>query len=133
MNLSPCHPWIALVLAVACGACADGRKSAGSVSGAWCDVGATTAAACAGDDVFYLELTQAGTTVTGSLCEGLGHDCVTVDNGSFFDNELTFDCTFTEGSVDATLTLAGDSRQLSGKLASTKCACDIPLTLHRLD
>ena len=36
--------------------------------------------------------------------------------------------------VDATLTLASDGGALlTGKYTSTKCTCDVPLTLHRLN
>jgi hypothetical protein len=34
--------------------------------------------------------------------------------------------------VDATLTLSADMQTLAGTYTSTKCSCDLPVTLHRL-
>jgi hypothetical protein len=90
------------------------------------------AAACVGDEPIYAEFAQAGTTVTGQSCERYMAGCYAIENGSFTGGTLTYDYTFSPDRVDASLTLSADGQALAGTYASTKCACDVPVTLHRL-
>lgn len=107
--------------------------STGDVSGAWCGIDVATASACVGDEVVYAELVQTGTTVTGRACEYYLAGCYTIENGAFTNGELVFDYVFAPDCVDASLTLASDGGTLTGKYTSTKCTCDLPVTLHRLN
>jgi len=45
---------------------------------------------------------------------------------------LTFFYTFGVNRVDARLTLSEDQQVLVGAYTSTKCVCDVPVTLHRV-
>jgi hypothetical protein len=64
--------WL-FVLSLALVACSAGNgdpADGGDVSGAWCGLPVTTAAACVGNnEPIYAEFAQAGTTVTGQSCE----------------------------------------------------------------
>jgi hypothetical protein len=127
--------WLAILPLMACLACSDGNgggSSGGDVSGAWCGLQVTTAAACVGDEVIYAEFAQAGTTVTGQSCEHYLTGCYAIENGSLTGGTLTYDYTFSPDRVDASLSLSSDGQTLAGTYASTKCSCDIPVTLHRL-
>ena len=55
-----------------------------------------------------------------------------IENGSLTGEALVFDYTFSPDRVDASLTLSADGQTLAGTYASTKCSCDVPVTLHRL-
>ena len=106
----------------------------GDVSGAWCGIDVATASACLGDSVVYAEFTQTGSTVTGQSCERYLTQCYPIENGAVTNGALVFDYLFTPYRVDATLTLTSDGGALlTGKYTSTKCTCDVPLTLHRLN
>jgi hypothetical protein len=108
--------------------------SNGDVSGAWCGIDVATASACVGDSVVYAEFAQTGSTVTGQSCEYYLADCFPIENGAVTNGALVFDYLFAPYRVDATLTLASDGGALlTGKYTSTKCSCDVPLTLHRLN
>jgi hypothetical protein len=117
-------------------ACSGGNGSAsgsGDVNGAWCGLQVTTAADCVGnDDAIYTEFAQSGSTVTGQSCEYYLAACYTIENGSLTGANLVFDYTFSPDRVDASLTLSADGQTLSGTYASTKCSCDVPVTLYRL-
>jgi hypothetical protein len=125
---------VALVL-TACLACSDGNggtQAGGDVSGAWCGLQVATAAECVGDEVVYAEFAQSGTTVTGQSCERYLTACYPIENGSVTGTMLAFDYTFSSDRVDAKLTLSSDGKTLTGTYTSTKCVCDVPVTLHRL-
>jgi len=105
----------------------------GDVSGAWCGIDVATASACVGDSVVYAEFAQSGSLVTGQSCEYYLADCFPIENGAVTNGQLVFDYLFAPYRVDATLTLASDGGALlTGKYTSTKCTCDVPVTLHRL-
>lgn len=126
---------LATCVLTACLACSDGNGGAsagGDVSGAWCGLQITTAAACVGDEVIYAEFAQSGTTVTGRSCEYYLAGCYAIENGSLTGEALVFDYTFSPDRVDASLTLSADGQTLAGTYASTKCSCEVPVTLHRL-
>jgi hypothetical protein len=127
---------LAILPAAACLTCSgsNGGASGGSaLTGAWCGLQVTTAADCVGNnDAIYAEFTQTGTTVTGQSCEYYLAGCYPIENGSLTGQALTFDYTFSPDRVDASLTLSADGQTLSGTYASTKCSCDVPVTLHRL-
>ena len=126
---------LATSVLAACLACSDGNGGAsggGDVSGAWCGLQVTTAAACVGDEVVYAEFAQSGTTVTGQSCEYYLAGCYTLENGSLTGEALVFDYTFSPDRVDASLILSADGQTLAGTYASTKCSCEVPVTLHRL-
>jgi hypothetical protein len=120
-------------VSLGCSSSPDVSSSAGDVTGAWCGIDVATASACVGDEVVYAELAQTGTAVTGRACEYYLAGCYTIENGAFTNGELVFDYVFAPDRVDATLTLASDGGTLTGKYTSTKCTCDLPVTLHRLN
>jgi hypothetical protein len=122
---------VLLVVGLACSA-GNGGAPGGDVSGAWCGLPVTTAEACVGDEVIYAELGQAGSTVTGQSCEYYLGACYPIENGSLMATTLVFDYTFSPDRVDASLILSADGQTLTGTYASTKCSCDVPVTLHRL-
>jgi hypothetical protein len=126
--------WPAVLLLAAGLACSEGNGGApgGDVSGAWCGLPVTTAEACVGDEPIYAELGQAGTTVTGQSCEYYLGGCYPIENGSLTGTRLVFDYEFSPDRVDASLTLSADTQTLTGTYASTKCSCDVPVTLPRL-
>lgn len=72
--------------------------------------------------------------MTGQSCESYlaGSGCYAIENGSFTGGALTYDYTFSPDRADASLTLSSDGQTLAGTYASTKCSCDVPVTLHRL-
>jgi hypothetical protein len=122
----------AVLLAAACGSTSPPAGQGGDVTGAWCGLEVTDAIACVGDEVVYAELAQVGTAVTGQSCERYMTGCYPLENGSLANGALAFHYTFSSGSVDAHLMLSADGRSLAGTYTSTKCACDVPVTLHRL-
>ena len=126
--------WLAVLLLAAGPACSDGNGAGprGDVSGAWCGLQVTTAEACVGDEPIYAELGQSGSTVTGQSCEYYVGGCYPIENGSLMGTTLVFDYTFSPDRVDASLTLSDDGQTLAGTYASTKCSCQVPVTLHRL-
>jgi hypothetical protein len=128
---------LAILPAAACLACSGGNgggSGGGYVTGAWCGLQVTTAAACLNstNDAIYAEFAQSGTTVTGQSCEYYLAGCYTIENGSLMGTNFVFDYTFSPYRVDANLTLSADGQTLPGTYASTKCSCDVPVTLHRL-
>jgi hypothetical protein len=122
---------LAVPALTACLACSGGDGGS-DVSGVWCGIQVTTAAECVGDEVIYAELAQSGKRVTGRSCVRYLTDCHDIQNGSLMGQALTFDYALSNDRVDAMLTLSADGEALSGTYASTKCACDVPATLHRL-
>ena len=106
--------------------------SSGNVSGAWCGLPVGTAAECVGDEVVYAEFAQAGIAVTGTACEYYRAGCYPLENGMLVGGHLTYRYTFTPDHVDADFTLATDGQSLTGAYTSTKCGCQIALTLHLL-
>ena len=127
--------WLAILPLVAWSGCGGGNGVApgASVTGAWCGLQVTAAADCTGDnEPIYAELAQSGTTVTGRSCEYYLAGCYAIENGSLTGTNLVFDYTFSPDRVDANLDLSADSQTLTGTYASTKCSCDVPVTLHRL-
>lgn len=129
--------WLALGcgLSLAIAGCSDGKATepAGEVSGHWCGAQVATAAECIGDEVIYLNLGESGDLVTGQACEAYAMGCEDVQAGRVTGSQFTFYYTFGTPSerVDGTFTLQ-DPATLSGSYRSTKCNCDIPVTLHRL-
>jgi hypothetical protein len=121
-----------LAMCLACSDGSGGSAGGGDVTGAWCGLDVTTAAACVGNEPIYAEFAQAGTTVTGQSCERYMAGCYAIENGSFVGEALSFDYTFSPDRVDASLILSADGQALAGTYASTKCSCDVPVTLHRL-
>ena len=127
-----------MVVAAACFGCSDGEP--GNVSGAWCGNDVATASACVGDDeVFYLELAQAGGVVTGDWCEAYNKDCLPIEDGTFTDGMFTFHALVeTTSTVTGLFTLSGDGERLAGKFALTANNSDdvvvsVRATLHRID
>jgi hypothetical protein len=92
----------------------------------------TDPTACVGDEVVFAQLTQAGAAVTGQSCEQYMTGCYPLETGSLVNGKLSFHYTFGANSVDAHLTLSADGATLDGAYTSTKCLCDVPVTLHRL-
>jgi len=90
--------------------CSDGSStnSAGAtadVTGSWCGKKVSAAADCSGDEVEYLELTQAVSgVVTGVSCEAFGKDCYDVQSGNYASGRLTYYYTFSSYRVDADFT-----------------------------
>jgi len=129
--------WMGLAAVVAAGlACSSDKTDvSGSVTGSWCGLDVATAAACVGDEALFLQLTQNGTTVTGTFCEDSAKtDCYTLQDGTLVGGTLTFGWDIPPSdTVDGSFTLASDGKTLVGSLYSTKCNCDVPATLHRLD
>lgn len=134
------RPWLSLVAAplllAACGGPA--ANPGGDVTGAWCGLEVADAPSCLGDEVVYAELTQSGggtgQAVTGMSCEyyNAGSGCYEIQGGAMTSRVLTFFYTFGVNRVDARLTLSDDQQVLAGAYTSTKCLCDIPMTLHRV-
>ena len=131
---------LAILPAAACLTCSGGNGGAsGALTGAWCGLQVTTAADCVGNnDAVYAEFAQTGTTVTGQSCE---YYLARLSSLTSIENVVPspvgqrpdlLDYTFSPDSVHASLTLSADGQTLSGTYASTKCSCDVPVTLHRL-
>jgi hypothetical protein len=124
------------LLLAACGEPA--ANPGGDVTGAWCGIDVADAPSCLGDEVIYAELTQSGggtgQAVTGMSCDhyNAGSGCYELDGGGMTSRVLTFFYTFGVNRVDARLTLSEDQQSLAGTYTSTKCVCDVPVTLHRL-
>lgn len=118
----------ALLAAACCGGCAGAEVE---LSGAWCGKQVATAAECVGDEVEYLELTQVADTVTGRVCEAYDKDCNDIQSGAVSDERFTFFYTFSSDRVDAAFDVV-DTNLMQGSFFSTKCACNLPLTLHRI-
>ena len=94
-----------------------------------------TAAACLGDEVFYVELTQNGAAVTGNWCEDFEQsDCNTIADGMVVGGTFTFHYDLAPSDrVDGSLALSGDGDELTGNLTTTKDGGHVvPVTLHRL-
>jgi len=125
------------VLAAGIG-CSDGKADKGDVSGTWCGRDVAAAADCVGDEVFYLDLVQAGSEVTGDWCEAYNHDCLPIEEGTFANRTLTFDAPVdTTSTVTASLTMSDDGQRLGGKFAETDNSSggsvSLSVTLHRID
>jgi len=102
------------------------------VTGHWCGKEVATSAECVGDEVEYLELTQAANgVVTGVNCEAFGKECYDVKSGSYANGRLTYYYTFDIFRVDGDFT-GTSANTLTGALHSDKCGCDVPITLHRV-
>jgi hypothetical protein len=107
----------------------------GDVAGAWCGMDVAAAPSCLGDEVIYAELMQfGGGAVTGMSCDEYngGSGCYQLQGGVITNHLLTFFYTFGVNRVDARLTLSEDQQVLAGVYTSTKCVCDVPVTLHRV-
>lgn len=127
--------WLGFVAVVAAAiGCSDGKTGNGDVTGAWCGKDVATDGECLGDAAIYLRLTQSGTAVAGTYCEDYAAtDCYTLDGGAIAGSALTFGYELPPtDSVDAAFTLAGDGKTMTGTMTSTKCDCDLAVTLHRL-
>ena len=117
--------------------CSDGSStnSAGAtadVTGSWCGKKVSAAADCLGDEIEYLELTQAVSgVVTGVSCEAFGKDCYDVQSGNYASGRLTYYYTFSSYRVDADFT-STDQNTLTGVFHSDKCGCEVPLILYRI-
>lgn len=128
--------WATLGIGGAVFGCSDpAAETSGSVrdvTGNWCGSKVAASAACLGDEVSYLELTQDSTgVVTGVRCEHFDKECYDLQSGSFRDGRLTFFYTFSGFRVDGDFTgTAADT--LSGKLSSNKCSCETLQTLYRI-
>jgi len=79
----------------------------------------------------YLELQQSGSAVTGQACERPGHDCYPIKDGKLSGQSLTFCYEFDTHKVTATLTLSVDGKTLTGSYHSTKCNCDLAVSLTK--
>jgi hypothetical protein len=126
---------ILAVVAAALACSEDKAAPDGSVTGRWCGIDVATAAACVGDEVFYVQLTQDGAAVTGTWCEDAeATDCNTIADGMFVGGTFTFGYDLAPSDrVDGSLTLSGDGDQLAGDLTTTKDGGHVvPVTLHRL-
>ncbi len=120
--------WLAILLGSGCSG--ESQSSSSNVSGRWCGAAVGTAAECVGDEVEYLELSQAGDTVTGVVCEAYGKECYDVQAGLAQAGKLTLFYTFSGERVDVALDVGNAT--LAGTFTSTKCACSLPITLHRI-
>jgi hypothetical protein len=111
--------------------CSDPKSVATpSVSGSWCGAVVATPAECKGDEVEYLELTQNGDAVTGRVCEAYEKDCYDVQAGAVQDGKLTLFYEFDGNRVDVALDVGVNT--LMGAFSSSKCACSLSFTLHRI-
>jgi len=79
---------------------------------------------------------QSGSSVSGQACERYEFDCYPIQNGAVAGSTLNFDYSWVEGgtthTVHATLTLSPDGSTLSGKYDSSKCSCEVPITVLRI-
>ncbi|MGC4087412.1 MAG: hypothetical protein QM756_05890 [Polyangiaceae bacterium] len=125
---------LALMLGSGCSSDDGGPSETMDLTGHWCGAEVATSAECLGDEVFYLELQQsADDTVTGQACEAYGADeCYAVGNGKLNNTNFTFDYTFSGFTVTGSFSVKTRGR-LEGMLHSTKCGCDIPKTIYRVD
>ena len=102
------------------------------VSGSWCGKKVSAAADCLGDEVEYLELTQAASgAVTGLSCEAFGKDCYDVQSGNYADGRLTYYYTFSSFRVDVDFT-SSERDTLTGTFHSNKCGCEVPFVVYRI-
>ena len=101
------------------------------VSGEWCGRAVDSAPECTGDEVGYLNLKQTGNQVSGRMCEAYEKDCNELQAGQVADEKFSFFYEFSEFRVDGAFDAHGDNILL-GSLHSTKCGCDVPMTLSRV-
>jgi len=111
-----------MLLLASCGG--ETSKADVNVSGNW--------GGNAGGEGSYLELQQSGSVVTGQACESPGQDCYAIKDGKVSGDTLTFSYEFDTYKVTATLTLSADGKTLSGNYHSTKCNCDVAISLAKL-
>ena len=100
------------------------------VGGHWCGAEVDSDEQCLGDEVHFLELSQSGDEVTGVWCEEYRRECYPIENGQMDGDSFTARYSFSSGYVEASLTLDGDI--LEGTIFASKCSCDLPTTLHRI-
>ena len=110
--------------------CSGDEESKGDVTGSWCGREVSAKEQCQGDEVEYLELVQSGSVVTGQICEAYDKDCAAIEDGKLEGGKLTFGFDPEDVGGKADLQLSGD--ELTGTLHSDKCACELPVTFHRL-
>jgi len=132
---------VGIVLATAaCMACTngDGRTAgpAASVAGEWCGRPVASPVDCRGDEVFFAVLAQDESVVTGQFCEAYELDCYDIADGVVAGRTVSFHYEFDDGGavarvdVDADVSTDGDT--MTGTAFSSKCACELDLTLFRL-
>ncbi len=113
-------------------ACACANDDAIDVGGKWCGRAVASAAECVGgDEVGYLDLTQSGNQVSGRMCEAYEKDCNDLQAGAVSGSNFSFFYEFASYRVDGAFEAHGENIML-GSLHSTKCGCDIQMTLHRV-
>lgn len=104
------------------------------VTGNWCGREVPTAEDCDGDELWYMELRQSNSIVTGRYCEDFNHDCSPIQEGHFSRNRLTFFYTFRSGGrdnrVDADFELSNGGNVLSGELSDA--THNLPVTLYKI-
>ena len=106
-----------------------------AIDGKWCGRKVASAADCTGDEVNFVELSQAGTRasapVTGQWCEAYQKDCYPIEDGTASGTHLSAIYRFGDVAVMASFELRAPD-QLEGTLFSTKCNCGAPVTLYRV-
>lgn len=100
------------------------------LSGAWCGLQVQSPAACVGDEALYMEVEQEGTTLSGVFCEAYEKECYPL-TGTLDGSSLSFEYHFSGETVTGTFE-TGDA-SLQGSLFSTKCGCEIPTELFRVE
>jgi hypothetical protein len=121
--------WGAVGVLVMLGGCSS--ESTTDLTGAWCGKEVAVAADCVGDEVEYVELAQSGITLSGKVCEAYEKECYDIQDGAASGSHVSFFYTFSDYRVDASLDQA-DASTLRGSFRSSKCGCEVPLTLHRV-
>lgn len=120
--------WCLLGVVLGCSGRDDTERS---LTGSWCGTPVTAAAECVGDEVMYVELQESGGKVTGGACEAFGKECYALQAGVRSGQKVTYFYEFAGYRVTADLDFdLGNG--LSGSYFSTKCGCEVPVTLHRV-
>jgi hypothetical protein len=125
------YGWLVGLAVLTCGCGGDSSDDSLNVGGEWCGRAVATAAECVGDEVGYLRVSQTGAAVSGRMCEAYEKDCNELQAGEVAGTHFTFFYEFSEFRVDAAFDAQGKNA-LRGSFHSTKCGCDIPMTLNRV-
>jgi hypothetical protein len=109
-------------------------EAAGDVVGSWCGKQVSTARACTGDEVFYVEIAPGdGAGVTGIHCEAYDKECYALIDTEQTGGNLHYAYEFSGNRVDADLELTSAGDALEGELTSTKCGgCSTAVKLFRI-
>lgn len=91
-----------------------------------------SAAECIGDEVLFVELSDDAGLLSGKACEAYAKECYELVDATVQGRHVVFAYEFSGYRVDADFELSADGSTLSGAYASTKCGCEVPVTLHRV-